>query len=258
MSSYYQEESGFSFGISRAGVTYSVQLLILGNLCIFALQLLLDIPLGNADTYGPPGGSVFMELFSFSVDSLVGGWVWTPLTYMFVHGGLQHLFFNMLLLFFFGPEVERLLGTRQFLRFYLFCGFAGVLLNFLSAFLFPTPIPVSIVGASGAIMGVVIAFAIIDPNRQIYLIPFPFPITARAMVIIFIVMDLLTVAMGNRGTSVATHLGGMAVSFVYMKYRPVFQQWSLKRRRRPSKQDREDLGDAVDNIFKFQDKERRK
>lgn len=254
MNSNYQE--GFRIGISRSRVTYSVRFLILANLCIFALQLLLDIPLGNPLTFDPPGGSVFLELFSFSTDRFIAGWVWNPLTYMFVHGGLQHLFFNMLLLFFFGPDVERLLGTRQFLKFYLLCGFVGVLLNLLSAYLFGTH--VLVVGASGAIMGVVVAFAIVDPDRQIFLFPLPFPITARAMVIIFIVIDLLTFASGGRGTSVATHLGGMAVSFAYMKYRPTLLQWSLKRRRKPSKRDRENLGEAVDNIFKFQNKERRK
>ncbi|MDK1020336.1 MAG: rhomboid family intramembrane serine protease [Candidatus Hydrogenedentes bacterium] len=254
MNSYYQEES--RFGLSRSRVTYGVQFLILANLCVFALQLLLDIPLGNPVTFDAPGGSMLIERFSFSADRFREGWVWTPLTYMFVHGGLQHLFFNMLLLFFFGPDVERLLGTRQFLRFYFLCGFVGVLLNLLSAYLFG--IHVSIVGASGAIMGVVVAFAIADPDRQIFLFPLPFPITARAMVIFFIVIDLLTVASGARGTSVATHLGGMAVSFAYMKYRPTLLQWSLKRRRKPSKRDRKNLGEAVDNIFKFQDKERKK
>ena len=73
-----------------------------------------------------------------------------------------------------------------------------------------------------------------------------------------VVIDLLTVAGGGRGTSVATHLGGMGVAFVYMKYRPTFMQWSLRKRRRPpSKRDREELGKAIDNIFDFQDKERR-
>ena len=105
----------------------------------------------------------------------------------------------------------------------------------------------------------VVAFAIVDPDRQLFLFPLPFPITARAMVIIFIVLDLLSVAGGAGGTSVATHLGGMAVSFLYMKYRPTLLQWTLRRHRRggPSKKDKESLGKAVDNIFKFQGKDRK-
>ena len=247
----------FQFGLSRARITHSVQLLILANTFLFALQLLLDIPLGNRMTFDPPGGSDFIEWFSFSPERFVGGWVWTPFTYMFVHGGLQHLFFNMLLLFFFGPEVERLLGTRRFLGFYFLCGAVGVMLNLVSGYLFGTH--VSVVGASGAIMGVVVGFVIVDPDRQVFLFPLPFPITARAMVIVFIVIDLLTVAGGGRGTSVATHLGGMGVAFVYMKYRPTLMRWNLRRgRRKPSKRDHENLGKAIDNIFKFQDKGRRK
>lgn len=254
MSAFSQQ--GFRFGFSDSRITYAVHMLILANAGFFALQLLVDIPLGNALTFDPPGGDVFVNLFSYSSGRLLNGWVWGPVTYMFVHGGLQHMFFNMLLLFFFGPEVERLLGTRQFLRFYFLCGAVGVLLNLVSSFLFQTDY--SVVGASGAVMGVLVAFAIVDPDRQVFLIPFPFPITARAMVIIFIVIDLLTVAGGGRGTSVATHIGGMGVAFLYMRYRPTLMQWSLRRRRRPpSKRDREELGKAIDNIFDFQDKERR-
>lgn len=254
MNTFSQPEYRFGFG--DAHVTYTVHVLILANACIFALQLLLDIPLGNLATFDPPGGRTFIEIFSYSTGHFLSGWVWGPVTYMFIHGGLQHVFFNMLLLFFFGPEVERLLGTRQFLRFYFLCGAVGVLLNVVSSFLFGTDY--AVVGASGAIMGVVVAFAIVDPDRQVFLIPFPFPITARAMVIIFIVIDLFTVAGGGRGTSVATHLGGMGVAFVYMKYRPMMMQWSLRRRRRPpSKRDKEKLGKAIDNIFDFQDKEKR-
>ncbi len=255
MNSFSRNE--FQFGFSRAGITYSVQVLILTNTCLFALQLLLDIPLGNHMTFHPPGGTVFIELFSFSPDRFVAGLVWTPFTYMFIHGGLQHLFFNMLLLFFFGPEVERLLGTRQFLRFYFLCGAVGVMLNLFSAYLLGTH--VSVVGASGAIMGVVVAFAIVDPDRKVFLFPLPFPITARAMLIFFIVIDLITVAGGGRGTSVATHLGGMGIAFVYMKYRPTLMHWNLRRRRRkPSKKDQKNLGEAIDNIFDFRGKERKK
>ena len=198
-----------------------------------------------------------MDVFGYSTTRVLQGWLWSPITYMFIHGGLQHLFFNMLLLFFFGPDVERLLGTRQFVRFYFMCGVLGVLVNLIT-FALGGP-AISVIGASGAIMGVVVAFAIVDPDRQLFLFPLPFPITARAMVIIFIVLDLLSVAGGAGGTSVATHLGGMAVSFLYMKYRPTLLQWTLRRQRRggPSKKDKESLGKAVDNIFKFQGKDRK-
>ena len=249
-------QQGSRFGFSDSRVTYAVHMLILANAGIFALQLILDVPLGNFATYDPPGGDAFLDIFSFSSGKFLSGWVWGPVTYMFVHGGLQHLFFNMLMLFFLGPEVERILGTRQFLRFYLLCGALGVMLNVLSSVLFQTDHLV--VGASGAIMGVVVAFAMVDPDRKMFLIPFPFPITARAMVIFLIVMNLLTAAGGGSGTSVATHLGGMGVGYLYMKYRPIFAKWALSRRRRPpSKKDREELGKAIDNIFDFQDKERR-
>jgi len=265
MSTFNQHE--FRFGFSREGLTYSVQAIIMVNVLVFVLQLLLDVPFGNAVFFDAPGGELFLEVFGYSTTRVLQGWIWTPATYMFVHAGLQHLFFNMLLLFFFGPDVERLLGTRQFLRFYFLCGIVGVLVNMLTLALGGPA--VAVIGASGAIMGVVVAFAVVDPDRQIFLFPLPFPITARAMVIIFIVLDLLSVASGGRGTSVATHLGGMAVGFLYMRYRPLLLQWTLRHRRRPksprnsrdpegpSKEKQESLAKAVDNIFKFQGKDRK-
>lgn len=256
MSTYYQQES--RFGFSQAGVTYSVRWIILANVLVFVAQLLLDIPFGRDFLVGEPGGEVFFNIMGFSTERFVQGWVWGAVTYMFVHGGLQHLFFNMFLLFLFGPEVERVLGTRQFLRFYFFCGVAGVLVNLLMVYAFRMP-PVSVIGASGAVTAVVVAFAMVDPDRQIYLLPLPFPITARAMVIVFIVINLLTAAGGGSGTSVVTHLGGMAAGFLYMKYRPKLAAWTLRRKVRRTSLDKkqEDMGKAIDNIFKFGDKKKR-
>ena len=256
----WSQKQEYSFGFSQAGITFSVRLLILANTCVFALQLLLDIPFGDVFTAGAPGGDFFLEWTSYSTMRLLSGCVWMPITYMFLHAGLWHLFINMVMLFFFGPEVERVLGSRQFLRFYLFCGVVGVLTNLISFFaLAGQDIP--IVGASGAILGVLVAFAMIEPDRHVFLIPFPFPITVRALVIIIIAINLLGAAGGGTGVSVATHLGGMAAGFLYMKYRPLLMHWSLRRRQAPSrgasKKDRDKMGKAVDNIFKFQGRKKK-
>ena len=253
----WSDQQEYSFGLSRQGITYSVQVLILANVMAFVVQLLLDIPFGSVYAL-EPGGETLLTWTGYSTGRFLAGWVWLPLTYMFIHAGLSHLFFNMLFLYFFGPNIERLLGTRQFIRFYLFCGVVGVLAN-LVVFYTLGGRDVSVIGASGAIMGVLIAFAMVEPDRQVFLIPFPFPITVRAMVIIIIALNLLTAAGGGSGTSVATHLGGMAAGYIYMKYRPGLLRWSLRRRRRrgPSNADKESLGEAVDNIFKFQGRKKK-
>ena len=255
MSSYYQQERKFGFAFGR--ITFAVQALILVNVCFFAAQLILDIPFGSVTQPGVPGGSL-MEWVAFKPSGVLEGRIWLPFTYIFLHSGLWHLFTNMLMLFFFGPDVERVLGTRQFFWFFIACGAIGVMANFIPILVFQGSPNISVVGASGAVMGVTLAFAMVDPERQIFLFPIPIPLTARGLVIFLIVMNLIA-AVGNSPLSVATHFGGMAVGFVYMKYRPVLMTWKIARRRpkRASPEDEAEMKDAVNNIFKFQDRDRK-
>ncbi|MCH7909689.1 MAG: rhomboid family intramembrane serine protease [Candidatus Hydrogenedentes bacterium] len=252
MNSYQKPEFRFSFGPQR--ITYSVQLLILLNATAFAAQLLIDIPFGTLSVHDVPGGEL-LEWLAFSPARLMRGLIWLPVTYMFLHSGLMHLFMNMLMLFFLGPEVERALGTRQFLFFYFLAGVIGVMANFIPILLMANAPMISVIGASGAVMGVTIAFAMINPERQIFLFPIPVPLTARGMVFFLIVMNLIA-AVGNSPLSVATHFGGMAVGYVYMKYRPMLMAWQI-RRRAPSRKKAEEMRDAVDNIFKLHDRDRK-
>jgi len=254
----------FQFGFSGAGITFAVRALILTCAAIFVSQLFLDIPIGDKGFTNVPGGARIVDTLAYSNAHLLQGWVWTPLTYIFLHGGLMHLFFNLLQLYFFGPEVERLLGTRQFLRFFFICGVGGALANLLPYALGYPGLP--IVGASGAILGVIVAFAFIDPDRQIFMLPLPFPITARAMIILLVLVNLLST--GGQ-VSVATHFGGMIAGFGYMKLRPLALRWAWERRGRrarkanmkepvkdPATPEEKKLADAIDNIFRFQDKEK--
>ncbi len=256
MSSYSYEHRWQSDASGR--ITWATQRLIVLNVLAFGLQLLLFIPLGGGEV---PGG-LFTHWLSFQPLALLRGALWKPLTYMFLHGGLMHLFINMLWLFFFGPDVERALGTRQFVRFYLICGALGVFATFLTVWL--SQVQESVVGASGAVMGVMVAYAIISPDRQFFLFPLPIPINARTLVYIVIAMNIITAMQGGGNTSVATHLGGMAVGYAYMKTLPKFHRWQRTRQRKPkphpentSKKgtsSHSDVGEAVDNIFKFKKK----
>lgn len=262
MSNYYYSEQA-RYGGQDLRITRAVQQLILFNAAIFAVQLVLDIPFGHHALSAPPGGPTAFW-FSFQPLSFLTGFLWQPFTYIFLHGNLTHLFFNMLWLYFFGPDVERVLGTRQFVVFFLICGAVGVMATFVPLFLgLALPLiearNVSVSGASGAVMGVLIAFAMVNPHRQFFMFPIPVPINARILVAIVVVINILNATPGNP-TSVATHFGGMAVGYAYMKLIPIFRDrqrsyWQ-KMRDRAQNPKKDTTGEQVDNIFRFDNHKR--
>ncbi len=269
MNEYYRYEQRKYGSGGREPITYAVQVLILINVAAFALQLLLDIlphpvavsPWGMGTPGLPPGGSVTQAL-AYRSDSFLSGAIWRPLTSMFLHGDLLHLFMNMLWLYFFGPEIERTLGTRQFVRFFLLCGFIGVLadLPFYLALSDEESFRVAnIVGASGAIMGLLIAYAMLNPEKEFFLFPLPFPINARALVLIVVCINLVQALDARSNVSWTTHFGGMIVGGLYMKLIPKWRKWANERRyQKASDKPADKVGDAVDKIFKFEDEKKKR
>ncbi|HEX8271976.1 MAG TPA: rhomboid family intramembrane serine protease [Longimicrobiaceae bacterium] len=136
---------------------------------------------------------------------------WTILTYAFLHLGIGHVFFNMLSLFFFGPMLEERWGSRAFIRFYLVAAAGSALFAALEALFIPD---VVVLGASGAIYGLMMAFAMAWPTMPIHVWGI-FPIQARWLVAIMAVVSLLLV--GGGGVSHLAHLGGFATAFLYLK-----------------------------------------
>jgi membrane associated rhomboid family serine protease len=138
---------------------------------------------------------------------------WGVLTYMFVHGGIGHLFFNMLGLFFFGPRLEMQLGGKSFLRLYLLSGLGGALFSFIFAFNAP------VVGASGAVFGVLLGFAYYWPRERIYIWGI-LPIESRWLVGILAAASLYSGIAGTQaGVAHFAHLGGFAAGYAYLKWR---------------------------------------
>ncbi len=149
---------------------------------------------------------------------------WTPVTYMFVHGGFMHLAFNMLVLYFFGPRLENRLGSKSFLNLYLISGLVA------GAFSFLTPYT-AVVGASGAIYGVMLAYTMYWPRDRIYIWGV-LPVEARLLMILMAGYALLaTIPMvlaffgagtqfsfGGGGIAHHAHLGGMVGGWLYMKW----------------------------------------
>ena len=144
------------------------------------------------------------------------GAVWQLVTYLFLHGGMFHLVFNMLMLFLFGSPVEREIGSSEFLTLYLACGVLAGLFSTALALL--SAAPVAILGASGAVYGVMLAYAVLNPNQ---IVTFWFiPMRSTTMVLILGGLALVFQVTGQR-THVAhlTHLGGLLAGFIYLRVR---------------------------------------
>ena len=166
--------------------------------------------------------------------------VWQLGTYMFIHGGVAHVAVNMLVLWMFGTEFERMLGTERFLKFYFVTGIgAGIFTVLFSLLPFSYAEQISLiptVGASGAIFGLLLAYGLYFPNRPIYLY-FVFPIPAKYFVLI---IGAITFFSGG-GVANVTHLGGVVVAYFYLKsnrYNPLaeiryrYLKWKINRVRR--------------------------
>lgn len=174
--------------------------------------------------------------------------IWQLVTYMFLHEGFEHIFFNMFAVWMFGRIMEQTWGSRKFLFFYLACGLgAGVMQEIcqfvhygvaLSAYssvnLDGVIIPmrtyldsILTVGASGAVYGILLGYGMTYPENQLFIIPFPFPIKAKWLVVGYVVLELALGIRGSAADNVAhfAHLGGMLVGFLIILY------WRRRERR---------------------------
>ena len=146
------------------------------------------------------------------VPSLIVARPWTIVTYMFLHGGYMHILFNMLALYFFGPRVEQRLGPERFFALYLVSGTAGALFSFAFAPYAP------IVGASGALYGVLLAFARFWPRERIFIWGI-LPVEARWLVVFYTLLSLMSGIQGSHsGVADFAHLGGFAGGLLYLLY----------------------------------------
>ena len=201
----YSSSYGSSFAFGPGPVSTALKALIAANVVMFLAAMVVPSIVG-----------VLGLVPAFVVGRF---WVWQVATYMFLHAGPFHILFNMLALWMFGAELERVWGTRFFLKFYFVCGIgAGVLTVIFSLLPFEfarTLQFVQIVGASGAIYGLLLAFAMYFPDRPILLIVFWVP--AKVCVAILGAIALVTSLSDVGGVANATHLGGLVVGYLYLK-----------------------------------------
>jgi membrane associated rhomboid family serine protease len=151
---------------------------------------------------------------------------WTLLTYMFAHstGSLSHILFNMFALYIFGPRVEARIGSARFIRMYLAAGVTGGILSF-----FFTPL-VAIIGASGAVFGVQLAYAMFYPRDKIFIWGV-IPVEARVLVIVMTLISIYSGFRGGGGVAHFAHLGGYLGAWLYLRWsekRTPSKQWQAK------------------------------
>lgn len=139
--------------------------------------------------------------------------IWQLVTYQFLHGGFSHILFNMFALWMFGMEIENQWGGKKFLIFYLLCGVGAGLLHLFISPLLTGAAPT--IGASGAVYGIMAAFALIYPNRLIYLYFF-IPIKAKYLITFLILMEFMLVDSVGSGVAHLAHLGGAIVGFIFV------------------------------------------
>ena len=142
---------------------------------------------------------------------------WQLLTYAFLHGSLTHLLFNMFAVYMFGADMERVWGGRRYLIYYLVCAVAAALSQLLVSRITGAQYPT--LGASGAVFGLLLAFARYYPERQILLLLLPIPLPARQFVVLYGTLELVLGVTGTQaGVAHFAHLGGLAGGFLLMKY----------------------------------------
>jgi len=194
-----------SFSLGPGPISFALKALIGANVVMFLITSFAQ--------------GVVRYLGLVPTDVLHQFWVWQLATYMFLHGGIFHILFNMLALWMFGAELERIWGTRYFLKFYFVTGIGAGLLTVVFStlpFSFAQQVQHSIIiGASGAIYGLLLAYALYFPDRPILMIVFWVP--ARICVAILGAIALFSSLSEVGGVSNATHLGGLLVAYLFLK-----------------------------------------
>ena len=232
--------SSVAYTIGPGSPTPAVKALLVATIGIFVVQYVLGF-LGSS-TYGDADFAAITWL-GLTPALFVRGYLWQPATYLFLHAGFMHVIFNMLALWMFGVDLERRWGRTAFLRYYFVCGI-GAGLTCVAVGLLPLAMADDIyrtptIGASGAIYGLLLAYAVFFPNRIIY--SFIFPIPVRIYVLLAGLLVLYESARGGGGVAHFAHLGGLVCGYLYLslgrggpwaeiKYRYV--KWRMNRLRK--------------------------
>jgi membrane associated rhomboid family serine protease len=202
----------------RSFITPAVKMLVLICAGVFLAQTLISIVFGKSVEYH----KVILWFGLVPLGPIPGLRIWQPFTYLFLHGGLFHLLINMLMLWMFGRELELVWGKKRFLDYFFLCGVGAgiitIIVKVLPMVWGVRPSDVPTIGASGAIFGILIANAILFPDRQIWLFPLPVMIPMRPFVAVMAAIEFFG-TLGSSGDNVShlCHLGGMLIGWLYLR-----------------------------------------
>ena len=198
----YQRQQWKQNPLSPSLFTDAIKFIISINFLIFILQYLSGMEDELFTIFGIVPSKTFGELM-----------LWQPFTYLFFHGGIWHVLINMFVLWMFGSELEKFWGKKEFLRFFFITGIGSGLITILFSLSSTNPV----VGASGAIYGVLLAYGLLFPNRLVYLY-FLIPIKVKYLVILIgAIAFFSSLNPGNSNISHLTHLSGMVIGFIYLR-----------------------------------------
>jgi membrane associated rhomboid family serine protease len=193
------------------------------------------------------GWQFWLTWFGSAPYAVTHGFIWQPFTYLFFHGGIWHILFNLLYLAMFGADLERSWGSRKFYKYFFVCGIGAALIDVLvkealvaahfasyGVLLIPT------IGASGAIYGVLLAVAMVMPHRRVWVFPIPVTMPMWLLVTVLGALEFFsTIGATGDGISHVCHLGGMLVGYLYLRrgsylYTPrnFFSDWKRRRLRK--------------------------
>lgn len=226
----YPRYASASYAFGPGPITPAVKYLIWANVAVYALTWLFPVL------------TIVLGLVPQAVYGRL--WLWQPVTYMFVHGDLMHILFNMLGVWMFGVELERMWGTHFFLRYYAVTGLGAAATTLLWSLL-PMDVSTQIYyavtfGASGAVYGLLVAFALYYPDRPILMFLL-FPIPAKYFVLIIgAIAFMASAGSGGGGVAHTAHLGGLVVGYLYLRgsrgivsdLRSRYLRWKMQRLRK--------------------------
>ena len=210
---------GRTLTLSLPPFTRAVKWLVIINAAVFLLVAVLEQFSSNL-------GETVSYYFALRPLLVLHGFLWQAVSYSFLHAGVLHILFNMLWLWWFGAQLELDWGYRKFLEFYFFCVIGAALTTIVVSYTgFGGITPATpTVGASGGILGILMAFGMLYGDQEIWLFPIPFSVKARYFVvgIVFLTLYGAITATRHRGESVAyvAHLGGLLFGYLYVRFLP--------------------------------------
>jgi membrane associated rhomboid family serine protease len=216
----------------------AIKTICIACVSVFVLQELSGLLFGTAGT------NFWLVWFGLVPRSVVHGFIWQPFTYLFLHGGVLHILFNLLYLCMFGADLERMWGKRKFYTYFFLCGVGAGLINVIVKVILDPHLDgtarLPTIGASGAIYGVLLAVAVVMPERQVWVFPLPVTVSMRIFVIVMGAIEFFgTMGAGGDSVSHVCHLGGMLVGYIYLRrgsygysVRNYFSDWKRRRMKR--------------------------